>query len=214
MTSGAGPLEPSPIHSGPLRGELLGVEHLEECARSLAASYTLARNPRRGVRSVLPRFLENARLLRIAYRTLVKAVQRGEAVAPASEWLLDNFHEVEAAILDVRKNLPRRYYLEIPKLAVRELRGVARIHAMAVEFIRHSDARFDLHRLTRFLIAFQTVAPLSLGELWAWPSLLKLSLIENLRHLAMEILESRTGELEADEFYSRFEAAGEQPLPP
>ena len=70
---------------------------------------------------------------------------------------------------------------------------MARVHAMAIEFIRHSDARFDLHRLTRFIAAYQTVAPLTLGELWAWPSMLKLGLIENLRRLAEEILESRDG---------------------
>src|SRR6185503_12165320 len=108
---------PAWLEPGPLRGELLSVEHLEDRARSLAASYTLARDPRRRVRPMLPRFLDNARVLRAAYRTLVHAVQRGEAVAPAAEWLLDNFHEVEAAIRDARRNLPRRFYLEIPKLA-------------------------------------------------------------------------------------------------
>ena len=71
------------FYSGALRTELLSVEHLEERARSLAASYTLARDPGHRVHSVLPRFNENARLLRSAYRTLVQAVRQGEAVAPA-----------------------------------------------------------------------------------------------------------------------------------
>jgi cyclic beta-1,2-glucan synthetase len=35
------------------------------------------------------------------------------------------------------------------------------------------------------------VAPLTIGELWAWPSMLKLALIENLRRLAEEMLEAR-----------------------
>ena len=29
--------------------------------------------------------------------------------------------------------------------------------------VRHSDARLDLHRLTRFLVAYQRVAPLTMG---------------------------------------------------
>src|SRR6185436_7653870 len=161
---------------GPLRSELLSVEHLEERARVLAASYTLARNPRLRPLRFQPRLHENARILRWAYQALATDVRRGEPVAPAAEWLLDNFHLVEAEILEVRKNLPQRYYLDLPKLAVRDLAGVARVHAMALEIIRHSDARFDLHRLTRFVSAYQTVAPLTLGELWAWPTMLRLGL--------------------------------------
>ncbi|HXL14562.1 MAG TPA: glucoamylase family protein, partial [Methylomirabilota bacterium] len=201
--------------TSPLRGELLSVEHLEERARILAASYTLARNPRQRPLRFAPRLHENARVLRNAYQVLATDVRRGEPVAPAAEWLLDNFHLVETEILEVRKNLPQRYYLDLPKLAVRDLAGMARVHAMALEFIRHSDARFDLHRLTRFVSAYQTVAPLTLGELWAWPSMLKLSLIENLRRLTDEIMESRDGEAEADRYFARFESIGPgEPLPP
>src|SRR4030095_4733890 len=47
----------------PLRAELLSVEHLEERARVLAASYTVARNPRRRPRPFLSRLQENARVL-------------------------------------------------------------------------------------------------------------------------------------------------------
>ena len=38
--------------------------------------------------------------------------------------------------------------------------------------------------------SYQAVAPLTIGELWAWPSMLKLALIENLRRLADETLEA------------------------
>jgi cyclic beta-1,2-glucan synthetase len=198
---------------GPLRGELLSVEHLEERARVLAAAYTVARSPRRRSRKFLPRLHENARVLRHSYQVLAKDVRRGQPVEPAAEWLLDNFHLVEAEFNEVRKNLPQDYYLELPKIASRDLAGVARVHAMALEFIRHSDARFDLHRMTRFVSAFQTVAPLTLGELWAWPTMLKLSLIENLRRLTDEIMESREGEVEADRYFARFESIGAGPLP-
>jgi cyclic beta-1,2-glucan synthetase len=83
---------------------------------------------------------------------------------------------------------------------------MARVHAMAIEFIRHSDARFALQRLTRFVSAYQMVAPLTLGELWAWPSMLRLSLIENLRRLTDEVMESRAGAAQAEQYYARSEA--------
>ncbi|HET9952641.1 MAG TPA: glucoamylase family protein [Candidatus Eisenbacteria bacterium] len=211
-------MAPPDVESGPIRGELLSVDHLEDRARVLAASYTLARDPRRAPRRFLHRLRDNARVLRDAYQILATDVRRGEPIAPAAEWLLDNFHLLEAEILEVRRNLPKRYYRDLPKLALRDRAGIARVHAMALEFIRHSDARFDLHRLTRFVSAYQTVAPLTLGELWAWPSMLRLCLIENVRRLTDEIMESRGGEVEADRYFARFEstAAGTElpALPP
>src|SRR3989441_2415844 len=193
--------------TSPLRGELLSVEHLEERARILAASYTLARNPRQRPLRFAPRLHENARVLRNAYQVLATDVRRGEPVAPAAEWLLDNFHLVETEMGEIRRHLPTRYYRELPKLTTRELAGTARVYAMAVELLRYSDARLDPQRLERFIYAYQTVAPLSIGELWAWPSMLKLALIEHLRRLSKELIESRAGRLEADRCFAGFESA-------
>ena len=88
---------------------------------------------------------------------------------------------------------PRTYYRELPSLASREQAGDARIYAMAVELVRHSDSRIDRQQLAVFLNSYQRVAPLTIGELWAWPSMLKLALIENLRRLADETLERARG---------------------
>src|SRR4030095_9100326 len=59
------------------------------------------------------------------------------------------------------------------------------------ELVRHSDSPIDRHQLGVFLNSYQRVAPLTMGELWAWPSMLKLALIENLRRLADETLAAR-----------------------
>src|SRR5262249_4240831 len=90
------PPRPVGLDANPLQGELAGVERLEERARALAAGFTLSRYPRREPNRLLRRLAENARVLRYAYRTLADDVRRGEAIAPAAEWLLDNFHLVEA----------------------------------------------------------------------------------------------------------------------
>src|SRR5512142_1163114 len=183
----------------PLRDELLSVERLEERARSLAARFT-ADPSRRAARSVFPRFADD--------------VHRGEFVTPAAEWLLDNFHLVASEIGDIRRNLPRGYYRDLPRLASRELAGNTRVYALAVELIRHSDSRLDRSQLVRYLDAFQTVAPLTLGELWAWPSMLKLALVENLRRLAEETLLARNARRAADAHVARIEASGKGASPP
>ena len=66
----------------PLRDELLSIERLEERARALAARFTLDPNPRRASRNVLPRFEDNARVLREAYVTLADDVHRGRVRHP------------------------------------------------------------------------------------------------------------------------------------
>jgi cyclic beta-1,2-glucan synthetase len=198
----------------PLRDESLSIERLEERARALAARFTLDPNPLRASRNVLPRLDDNARVLREAYVTMAEDVHRGEFVTPAAEWLLDNFHLVASEVLDVRRNLPPGYYRELPKLALREHAGDARVYAMAVELIRHSDSRLDRQQLMRFMNSYQAVAPLTIGELWAWPSMLKLALIENLRRLAEETLEAREAVRAADAYVARIDAAGHGRPPP
>ena len=201
----------------PLRDELLSIERLEERAKALAARLTVDPGLRRSARDVFPRFADNARVLREAYLSMAEDVHKGEFVTPAAEWLLDNYHLVASEIRDVRQNLPRDYYRELPKLATRELAGDARVYAMAVELIRHSDSRLDRHQLVRFMNSFQTVAPLTIGELWAWPSMLKLALFENLRRLAEEANESRAARRAADSYVAQIDAAGHGlplPLPP
>ena len=88
---------------------------------------------------------------------------------------------------------------------------------MAVELVRHSDSRIDRQQLALFLNSYQRVAPLTIGELWAWPSMLKLALIENLRRLAAETMAARQARLEADAHVARLEGdAGDglRALPP
>ena len=94
----------------------------------------------------------------------------------------------------------------MPALATREKAGDARIYAIAVELLRHSDSRLDVPQLTQFLNSYQRVAPLTIGELWAWPIMLKLALIENLRRLVAEILAGRTARAAADAHVARIDA--------
>jgi cyclic beta-1,2-glucan synthetase len=199
-----------PEENGPLRGEILSLEALEEQARALAARFTLAPGRRSGF-DVLGRLRENVRSLRKTYRLLSDDCRRGEVVDPAAEWLLDNFHLLESESRSVLHDLPAHYYRKLPKLAAREHVGQARIHALAVALVRHGDGRLDSERLTRFLSAFQNVAPLTIGELWAWPSMLRLSLLENVRILGEGILAARSARQWANEVIARLDAPGPSP---
>jgi cyclic beta-1,2-glucan synthetase len=196
----------------PLRDELLSIERLEERAKSLAARFTVA-PLRQRVNRVFPRLRDNTRVLRSTYAVLADDVHRGQLVTSAAEWLLDHFHLVTAEIRAIRQNLPHAYYRQHPRLPHRQWAGHTRIYAMALELIRHNDSRLDRSQLVRFINSYQSVAPLTIGELWAWPSILKLALIENLRRLAEEMIAARTARVAADAAVSEWEAGRHPPSP-
>jgi cellobiose phosphorylase len=205
---------PAPRAEKPLRDELLSIERLEERAKALAARFTVDPRPGPSPRHAYPRLADNERVLRQAYQVLAEDVHRGAFVTPATEWLLDNFHLVASEIRDVRQSLPWSFFRELPKLALRELAGASRVYAMAVELIKHSDSRLDRTKLLRFMNAYQTVTPLTMGELWAWPSMLKLGLIENLRRLAEETLAARAAREAADAYLAQAAALEGCAVPP
>jgi len=181
----------------PIREELYSVERMEQYAVALAAEHQVSDTPRRG-RRLLPRLKENGRQLVAAYQTLAGAIREELSISPAAEWLVDNFHIVEEQLREIREDLPTGYYRELPKLVNTEMAGYPRIYALSIEFIAHTDSRLDTETLTRFVRAYQSTAPLTIGELWAVAITLRLALVENLRRLASRIVAAREEREEAD----------------
>ena len=206
-----------PVPAGPFRAELLNLGRLEERARSLAAEHRPLARRQSWSRRFHRRIADNAVALRETYRQLAEDVHQGAAVPPSAEWLLDNFHLVEAEVAQLRRDLPPSYHRQLPTLVAQGEPALTRIHLIAVELLRHSDARLDPQRFERFLSAYQTVTPLSLGEIWAWPSVLKAALIENLRRLSDELLLARDARRRANAFLAPLEGEGSDadpgPLP-
>ena len=52
--------------------------------------------------------------------------------------------------------------------------------------VAHTDSELDEARIARYVRAFQEAIPLTIGELWALPTMLRLVLLENLRRLVGE----------------------------
>src|SRR6185436_3794021 len=98
----------------PFQGEFFSVERLEQFAQTLAAKQKTI--IRKGGAQLLRRLEDNARKLELAYRALVEALREGPTIAPADEWLVDNYHIVEEQLREIRQDLPKGYYHELPKL--------------------------------------------------------------------------------------------------
>jgi cyclic beta-1,2-glucan glucanotransferase len=195
----------------PIREELFSVERLEQYAAELAAEHKVSSDVKRG-RLLLPRLEENRRKLIAVYRELADAIRDEHTVSPAAEWLVDNFHIVEEQLREIRRDLPKRYYKELPKLETGELAGYPRVYAIALALIAHTDSRLDADTLARLIRSYQQVMPLAIGELWAIAITLRVALVENLRRLATRIVGARNARDAADKLADQLlEMAGRQP---
>ncbi|HEX9183236.1 MAG TPA: glucoamylase family protein, partial [Burkholderiales bacterium] len=185
-----------------IREELFSVERLEQHAESLAAAQRVTARPIAG-RSLAVRLKDNESALLEAYRAIAGAVGEGRAVTPAAEWLLDNYHLVDAQIREIRDDLPPGYYRQLPKLAAGPFAGYPRVFGVAWAFVAQTDSRFDPAMLRRFVRAYQRVQPLTIGELWAVAITLRIVLVENLRRGARRIVLSRAARQQADALADR-----------
>ncbi|HXO19444.1 MAG TPA: glucoamylase family protein, partial [Thermoanaerobaculia bacterium] len=181
----------------PIREELWGVERLEQHALGLAAAQRM-RPGRRSDPRLSPRVWENGRVLLESYRAIAAAIRDERALTPAAEWLVDNFHLVEEQVREIREDLPAGFYRQLPKLAEGPFAGYPRVYALAHDFVAHTDSRFDEETLRRFVRAYQSRQPLTLGELWAVAISLRVWLVENLRRLAERIVRGRAAREQAE----------------
>jgi cyclic beta-1,2-glucan synthetase len=194
----------------PIRGELLGAEALAERVRAVARSQRLAPPPEGRRKAPLLTRLEESRLILDRARERIGHVSAaGVDIGPAGEWLLDNYHVVLEHIHEVRESLPADYYRELPELASGRLAGYPRVYELAITLIAHSEGRIELPAVDLATDAFQEIAPLSIGELWAVPAMLRLGLLENVRRMAMRTVQ-RLDEVEsADDWANRLRAAAD-----
>jgi len=169
----------------PLRSELFSADQMEQHGRSLAAAHRLT--SRYAADQLLPRLAANEAVLIDACNLLTAAVTANRRIMPAGEWLLDNFYLIEEQIRTAKRHLPKDYSRELPRLASGPSAGLPRVYNIALDTIAHGDGRVHPESLSRFVAAYQTVTPLTLGELWAIPIMLRLALIENLRRVAADV---------------------------
>ena len=158
---------------------------MEQHGGALAQSHALA--PGSAPDRLLARLADNESVLVDGCTLLTGAVAANRRITPAGEWLLDNFYLIEEQIRTAKRHLPKGYSQELPRLIHGPSAGRPRVYDIALEIVSHGDGRVDTEGLGRFVMAYQCVTPLELGELWAIPIMLRLALIENLRRVSVRI---------------------------
>ncbi len=194
-------------------GELYGSGQLAQHAFDLARRHQLApelagfMGRRRGPGFLLSRLADTERVLHDARRSLLEATARGLDASPAGAWLLDNFFVVVEHAHEIRASMPQGFYHQLPKLGAGPLQGYPRLYEIALELIGHTDGQLDQQNIELMVREYQLVEPLTLGELWAWPVMLRMGLLENVRRMALRTTHDVVDAERADTWVQRFRAA-------
>ena len=152
---------------------------LEAEARALAeAQHGFKRVARLLTRVFAPPPL--ARPLERAERFLSARSSGDAALERATEWFLDNYYLIRRVARQVEEELPRGFVRHLPQLASGRPEGKLRIDALAHLLVEKSDMMLDISVLHRFVGAYQEVSPLTIAELWALPTMLRATVLEEL----------------------------------
>lgn len=188
------------------RSELFSTVQMERYGQKLARTHKIS--PDRHPYYLLKRLSDNEAV--ITQNCYELNAGKKTSIMPAGEWLLDNYYLIEEQIRTVRQHLPKSFGKGLPSL-ISPL-NCPRIYNIASEAIAHGDGRWDTSSLTSYLKAYQQVTPLTLGEVWALPGMLRLALIENLRRISMEVTKAQRERNLADTWITRiFECAESVP---
>ena len=168
--------------AAPVRAVQFGAERFAEHGRSLAAAQRID-DPSRQPRPFSPRLRSNLEVWAAALAVLSEEGLQAD-IDPAHAWLLDNARIVQQQLDEVLHDLPRSYFQRLPRLADEPLQGLPRVYGVAWAWVAHADSSLDMTLMHHFLTGHHEAEALTLRELWALPSTLRVVLVENLRRLA------------------------------
>ncbi len=174
----------------PLRSELFSTEQMELHAQHLASIHSISYE--HSTEKLLKRLADNETILYNVNELLQQGIKEKKPISPAGEWLLDNFYLIEEEVRIGKRYLPKGYSKGLPKLNTGALAGFPRVYDIAIEIISHNDGHVNMYTLSNFIIAYQKINHLTIGELWAVPIMIRLALLENLSRMAARIALDRT----------------------
>jgi hypothetical protein len=164
---------------------------LREFARRLAETHDMDVVPQDTVKPLKSDLLEHLKSWELSLRNanaIFKAVSSKDlSVSRAGEWMLDNFYIVKQNLRQIEEDLPASFLNELPKLTGTLLQGHSRIFALAREWIGYCQSQIDLTQAAAFVQEYQQVLPLTIGELWALPIMLRIGILERLVYVTSEL---------------------------
>ena len=192
-----------------LVAELQSASQVVAHGRALGESHRAIGTAPGRPRALLSRLARSAEALEEAYALLAGSTDAGRL--SSEEWLRDNHHVARDQVREIRVDLPTRFYLELPRLASGPYEGYPRVYHLARELVGPTDGRLDAEAITRFVDAYQESVSLTIGEVWAVGSMLRLALVERLHELAAPVGAARRDRTRAHDLSARLDRALKDP---
>ncbi len=126
----------SPANDPPLKAEIFSALQMELYGQKLARSHRLS--PKTQPYYLLKRLGNNEAV--ITHNCFLLNDAEKASMAPAGEWLLDNYYLIEEQIRMVRHHLPKNFGKGLPVLSAPH--SCPRIYDIAAEAIAHGDGRW------------------------------------------------------------------------
>ena len=118
------------------------------------------------------------------YRYLNKLAKRGDEIVGAGEWLLDNIYLIEKEYKAIKQNLPLNYFNNLPMKDHDD--DCPRIYYLAKDYVIKNQAMIEEEELIKFIE--NANIDLTMGELWAFPLMIRIALIINLASITSNMV--------------------------
>jgi cellobiose phosphorylase len=162
------------------------VDELYKCAQDLAREHQTTGTCLGGV-SPKHQLNKDVRILNSICQGYRILLMNKATIPSAGEWLVDNLYLINEQAQFVGCNLSRRHCRRLPVLKNGSNRGSKRIYIIARKLLEHTGGQANPKLLEDFLWQYQQILPLTMGELWVVPVVLRIAIINKLRRLFEEI---------------------------
>lgn len=119
------------------------------------------------------------------HKYLNKVTKQGDEIVNSGVWLLDNIYLIEKEYKAIKFNLPLSYFENLPLQDSNE-NSCPRVYELAKEYVRVSEGIIDGEDIVRFINSKNE--DYTIGELWAFPLMLRIALIISLGTITSEMV--------------------------
>jgi len=140
--------------------------------------------------ALLRRLDTQEKVLRDTYHDLSQISLDQTPFPVTAEWLRDNFYVIEQTLQQIREDLPAGYCRDLPQVPDGVFARYPRIFAIVWGLVAPSRSPhpLELSDIQRSLTESQEKTPLTIGELWALPTMLRIATLEVLAQTLLTLI--------------------------
>ena len=115
-----------------------------------------------------------------AYLHFAQEAQNSLVMSYGGEWLINNYYIIQRAVQQITENMPPNYYKQLLKIGQGSSSGYPQVYIIAHAFVHFLKSRLTIDEQSQFIETYEEHIALNINELWAWPTMLRIVLLENL----------------------------------